>query len=166
MCLCVYIKYFLHMNDSIWMYFFEACCKYSNICLGDFSRSIHIEQHFSIARRSLAVSGDIFGGYKLGGSHRHLVGRGQGCSQTSHNAQGSPWQRIIHPNVSNAEVRNPDMDPLYFNCRIVFCHLLRQSCNNVHLGEFLKTDVFVPISECFSLTFSPSCHLSSSPNAP
>lgn len=24
----------------------------------------------------------------------------------------------------------------------------------------------MPISECFSLTFSPSCHLSSSPNAP
>ena len=33
-----------------------------------------------------ATSGDIFGGHNL----RDLVGRGQGCCETSNNAQGGP----------------------------------------------------------------------------
>lgn len=48
-CACIWNAFF-YTNDSIWIYFFEACCKYSNICLGDSCRSVHIEQHFSIAR--------------------------------------------------------------------------------------------------------------------
>lgn len=56
------------------------------------------------------MSGDTFGCYNLGGRYWHLVGRGQGCCQTTfcRHRMAPTTEDSLTPNINSAEAEKPE----------------------------------------------------------